>query len=259
MANFLLLRSNNNNRNRVESIQTAVATDGSPLTGTEENELVTVQRVRSLFPTSEESRRRRYRSQYDLNGYTDGIPLESELRTGPSVIEGMLTGVEVEALNGQQLATQEALEAIAVGIDQPIIDINKAERGIQTQESVSSQNKITEEETNKTVGPVEAIDAIKAVSTVGAGGITSPKPTKAEIENEFNNINPMTQSEGERYEERIVQLQSAPLPCIDAATGLVHIVGRMLHNCFSSAYMHGQPLLNSATYNGMQSKPRIVL
>ena len=105
----------------------------------------------------------------------------------------------------------------------------------------------------------EAIDAIKAVSTVGAGGITSPKPTKAEIENEFNNINPMTQSEGERYEERIVQLQSAPLPCIDAATGLVHIVGRMLHNCFSSAYMHGQPLLNSATYNGMQSKPRIVL
>lgn len=235
MANFLLLFlqlcSNNNNRNRVDSTQNAFATDGSPLTSTEDNDLVTVQRVRSLFPTSEESRRRRYRSQYDLNGYTDGTPLESELRTGPSMIEGMLCGVEVEALSGQQLETQEALEAMAVGIDQPIIDINTAERGVQTQESVSSQNKITEEETNKTVRPVEAIEA---VSTVGAGGITSPKPTKAEIENEFNNITPMTQSEGERYEERIVQLQSAPLPCIDAATGLVHIVGRMPHNYLSS-------------------------
>ena len=201
----------------------AVATDVNPSTGTEENELITTQRVRSLFPTSEESRRRRYRSQYDLNGYTDGTPLESELKTGPSMIDGRLSEAEVEAPNRQQLEALKALEAMDVDVDQPITDINTAKRGIQTEErtveSVTSQNKMTEEQINKTIGAVNTVEA------GGAGGVTSSKPTKAEIENEFNNINPMTQSEGERYEERIVQLQSAPLPCIDAATGLVHIVG----------------------------------
>lgn len=220
----------------------AVATDGNSSTGTEENESIRTQRVRSLFPTTEDSRRRRYRSQYDLNGYTDGTPLESELRTGPSMIDGRLTEAEVEAPNGQQLEALETLGAMDIDIDQPIIDINTAKRGIQTEEStvesVTSQNKITEEQINKKVGSIEAIGAVNTVEAGEAGGVTSQKPTKADIENEFNYINPITQSEGERYEERIVQLQSAPLPCIDAATGLVHIVGRLLHHYFTAAHMN---------------------
>ena len=82
--------------------------------------------------------------------------------------------------------------------------------------------------------------------------IASESPTKAEIENEFNNINPIPQSDAERYEERIVQLQSAPLPCIDAVTGLVHIVGT------THPVQNGFLILHSAAYYNMQTDGNIM-
>jgi hypothetical protein len=55
--------------------------------------------------------------------------------------------------------------------------------------------------------------------------VAQETPSKADLLNEFNRVSPLSLSEAERYEERITQLESAPLPCIDAVTGLVHIVG----------------------------------
>ena len=202
----IYLLSNNNNRNRVELIQNTIASDGSYTTSTEENELLTTQRVRSLFPTTEESRRRRYRSQCDLNGYTDGAP--SEASTDPLIDGATLTG----DLLSQKLETIELIE-----VDHAVADVTTARSVTQIEEKTASgpsnQDKLSEIQLN---------NIIEAENTIPKG------PSKAEVENEFNNINPASQTDAERYEERIVQLQSAPLPCIDAVTGLVHIVGTTL-------------------------------
>lgn len=82
---------------------------------------------------------------------------------------------------------------------------------------------------------VEVVEEIITQST--SRGVTvetdeSKVVRREDIENEFNRIMPGDLSEAERYEERIRQLESAPLPCIDAVTGLVHIVGKNVAELF---------------------------
>jgi DNA-binding transcriptional regulator YdaS (Cro superfamily) len=249
----MLLCSNNNNRNRVETAQNtfalaaavAAAADAAlsiTSRGNEnvnenengngnENGLGGTQRVRSVFPTTEESRRRRYRSQCDFEGYTDrGLSKESEvLEVSKSLLIDetaiSATGTDTDTLDTlgalkplkeQQVESSQSLNAVHA-----LSGSTAASAGVHTEElsptDITTQSTATETPLNNLVEPKQS---------------TPVSPTKAELENEFNNINPVSQSEGERYEERIVQLQSAPLPCIDAVTGLVHIVGKADHLSF---------------------------
>lgn len=243
----MLLCSNNNNRNRVETAQNtfalaaavAAAADAAiSITYSEnvnenENEngngLGGTQRVRSVFPTTEESRRRRYRSQCDFEGYTDrGQSRESEvLEVSKSLViaETALTATATAtntldtlgALKAQQVESLQSMDAVHA-----LSGSTVASAGAHTEKfpptEITTQSTVTEI-------PLNNLEESKQSTPVS--------PTKAELENEFNNINPISQSEAERYEERIVQLQSAPLPCIDAVTGLVHVVGSADHLLFS--------------------------
>jgi hypothetical protein len=243
----MLLCSNNNNRNREETVQNtfalaaavaaaanaaiSITASGNEIGNQNVNEngienedgLGGTKRVRSVFPTTEESRRRRYRSQCDFEGYTDrGLSRESEVL---EVIELSQSLVKAEtALTATATDALETLEAQRVESSQSLYAVHAlsgstaASAGAHTEElsptEITSQSTVTETPWNN---PVESKQS------------TPVSPTKAELNNEFNNVNPLSQSEGERYEERIVQLQSAPLPCIDAVTGLVHIVGTADH------------------------------
>jgi hypothetical protein len=188
-----------------------------------ENEVRGTQRVRSVFPTTEESRRRRYRSQCDFEVYTDrGLSRESEvlevLEVPKSLVidETALTTAATDALETQQVESSQSMV-----VAHALSGCTAASAGAHTEEpsptEITAQNKVTETPLNNQVESKQSAPT---------------SPTKAELENEFNNINPISQSEGERYEERIVQLQSAPLPCIDAVTGLVHIVGTADRQCY---------------------------
>ena len=94
-----------------------------------------------------------------------------------------------------------------------------------------SMTVITEKLIDPVVKKIETVASVKDIAVPSIlTGIDVEVKTKKEvrredIENEFNHVMPEELSEAERYEERIRQLESAPLPCIDAITGLVHIVG----------------------------------
>ena len=94
-----------------------------------------------------------------------------------------------------------------------------------------SMTVITEKLIDPVVKKTETVASVKDIAVPSIlTGIDVEVKTKKEvrredIENEFNHVMPEELSEAERYEERIRQLESAPLPCIDAITGLVHIVG----------------------------------
>ena len=216
----------------------SITSSGEEDVNENENGFGGIQRVRSIFPTTEESRRRRYRSQCDLNGYTDrGLSQVSEvLELSISVVkaEAALTSTDtldtrsaLEALGAQQVESSQSKDIVRA-----LSDITATSAGAHTGElspkEITTQNAVTEIPLNNLVESKQS---------------TPTSPTKAELENEFNNINPISQSEAERYEERIVQLQSAPLPCIDAVTGLVHIVGTVDHLSF--------PMKCNATHYGM--------
>jgi hypothetical protein len=149
-------------------------------------------RVRSVFPTTEDSRRRQYWSQSDLEGFTGTTRTDMYSQAAAKVPvshEETIIPVEV-TLTSEGSATPAA--SVGQELDQDMA-------------SVDSQT------------AAHAVDAELAAP--------QETPSKAELLNEFNRVAPLSLSEAERYEERITQLESAPLPCIDAVTGLVHIVG----------------------------------
>ena len=151
-----------------ETLNTNLETYSRESNGTTTNDIdISIPRTRSVFPTTDESRKSMYRS-----GSSKVIEYDSMTVIAEKVIDQVVKKTETVTT-----VKEIAGPSISTGVD--------VEVEIKTKKEVRRED----------------------------------------IENEFNHIMPEELTEAERYEERIRQLESAPLPCIDAITGLVHIVG----------------------------------
>jgi hypothetical protein len=144
-----------------------------------ETELSNV-RVRSLFPTTHESRKRMYTASNTFvynNSCTPRLndPIDTNLQA--PLGDGSMNKNIVESSLNQ------------AGVENRVIDLP-----VRIEEKIAENKEFR----NSTI---------------------------EEIQNEFNNISPPDITAEERFDERIKQVSSVPLPCIDAVTGLVHIVG----------------------------------
>ena len=196
-----VFRSNNNNRNRVGQDIPVLApipvpgVDNAGGSDTDPNG-----RLRSVFPTTEDSRRRQYWSQSDLEGFTGTTRTDMYAQAAAKAPVSQVETCTVE------------VSAVFVTTAAPAGQEQKQEKE-QEQEQEQKQD-------------VASVDLQTAAHAAEADLVVSKDtPSEAELLNEFNRVAPLSLSEAERYEERITQLESAPLPCIDAVTGLVHIVG----------------------------------
>jgi hypothetical protein len=189
---FYIVLSNNNNRSRVG--QDVPASAPVPIPGVDNaggSDTDPSGRVRSVFPTTEDSRRRQYWSQSDLEGFT------GTTRTN-------MYSQAAEKVPNSQVETIDPIDVtLSVGSVTPATSL-----GQEREKDMASDD-------TQIAAQVAEVDLQVALET----------PSKADLLNEFNRVSPLSLSEAERYEERITQLESAPLPCIDAVTGLVHIVG----------------------------------
>ena len=165
------------------SLNAVLETNSKESNGIITNDIdVPAPRTRSVFPTTDETRRSMYRS------------------SGPKVIEYDSMTIMTEKSTDQVVRKTVAVTSVR-------------ERLVP---SISPETEVKVEVEVKTKKEVRRED----------------------IENEFNHIMPEELTDAERYEERIQQLESAPLPCIDAITGLVHIVGKyMLKDCGVKSYL----------------------
>ena len=165
------------------SLNTVLETNSKESNGIITNDIdVPAPRTRSVFPTTDETRRSMYRS------------------SGPKVIEYDSMTIMTEKSTDQVVRKTVAVTSVR-------------ERLVP---SISPETEVKVEVEVKTKKEVRRED----------------------IENEFNHIMPEELTDAERYEERIQQLESAPLPCIDAITGLVHIVGKyMPKDCGVKSYL----------------------
>jgi hypothetical protein len=153
-------------------------------------------RLRSVFPTTEDSRRRQYWSQSDLEGFT------GTTRTDMYAQAAAIAPVSQVETSTVEVSAVFVTPAASAGQEQ------KQEKEQEQKQDVASVD-------HQTAANAAEADLVVSKDT----------PSEAELLNEFNRVAPLSLSEAERYEERITQLESAPLPCIDAVTGLVHIVG----------------------------------
>lgn len=225
MTNRLIVtlsRSNNNNRNRAEtaaaleqinptSTSTSSAVVGDDSAGG--SQLDASGRLRSMFPTTEDTRRRQYWSQ--ISGDKCAEESGSNTAVEDGITGGGGGGVQGEGvvMNGGDL------------VRPPVRDIE-----IQS----IAQTGTTDPQSTPVPSTSTPIST-PSISDIIPEMVPASIPSKADMLNEFNWVSPATLTEAERYEERIKQLESVPLPCIDAVTGMVHIVGES--QCPHTSYL----------------------
>ena len=220
-----LSRSNNNNRNRAETaaLEQISTTSTSTSTSSTANgvnddsaggsQVDASGRLRSIFPTTEDTRRRQYWSQSgDNNDIAKGEEAVSNVGAG----DGAVVGVKGDRVGEDGGEGGDGITVNARDLEKPPV----REEETQT---------ITQTSTTIPLSTPTPPSSTPSLSTINTEVVPVSTPSKADMLNEFNWISPATLTEAERYEERIKQLESVPLPCIDAVTGMVHIVGEAFY------------------------------